>query len=744
MRRAALSACVATALGALLALPAGALAQGADFPDQSRFQKVLLNDRPGEPMSLAVLPDGRVLHTARTGQIRIHNPRTGLNTLVINMADTASNPRGLYQHDEEGVQGIAVDPNFEDNHWVYLYWSPRLNTPVDVPGTGINEGDAPETLNTQADRDRLALFAAGTSGPNANYILLSRFKFEQGQLKLNTEQEIIRVGVDRGLCCHVGGKIQFDGQGNLYLSTGDDTNPFQSSGYAPLDDRANRNPAFDARRSAGNTNDLRGKILRLRLKEGGGYSIPSGNLFRPGLANTRPEIYVMGLRNPFRFAVNRTNGDVYVGDYSPDAQTADPARGPQGTGRWMLVRRAANYGWPFCASPDLPYVDFDFTPGAPAGEEFNCNRPINDSRNNTGLRQLPQVTQPDVWYSYPANDYGVFPELLNHRGGDGIGPMGGPAYQPDPENSSPLRWPNVFRGQPLFYEWTRDYVKVFELNRPNGGSLAAIHHLFGGAESERPNIVQDNPMDMEFGPNGALYTLEYGDGFFSENPEAQLSRIDFVRGGEYTPVVKVAADVTAATVPPLTVHFSSAGTEDPDGDSIAYAWDFDANGTVDSREANPTYTYTQRGIFEATLRVTDTSGRSASNSVQIIIGNQRPVVQLRVWMCPDGATTCPTPPNPPLPFHFGGTVHFVVTVTDDQPVDCARVNVSYVLGHDQHGHPQSSTAGCEGDISVPLDTGHAGASNLAAVFDASYTDDPGPGETPLEGTAEVILRPPAG
>jgi cytochrome c len=125
MRSAAFSACVATALGALLALPSIGMAQGTEFPDQSRFQKVLLNDRPGEPMSLAVLPDGRVLHTSRPGVIRIHNPRTGLNTLVINMADTAQNPRGLYQHDEEGVQGIAVDPNFEDNHWVYLYYSPR-------------------------------------------------------------------------------------------------------------------------------------------------------------------------------------------------------------------------------------------------------------------------------------------------------------------------------------------------------------------------------------------------------------------------------------------------------------------------------------------------------------------------------------------------------------------------------------------------------------------------------------------
>jgi cytochrome c len=720
MRWALLSACLA-----LLALPSVGLAQDAEFPDQSRFQKVLLNDRPGEPMSLAVLPDGRVLHTARTGEVRIHNPRTGLNTLVVDMREA---PKGLYQHDEEGLQGIALDPNFEDNRWVYLYYSPRLNTPTDVVGTGINEGDAPETLNTAEDRARLALFAANA---NTSYLLLSRFRFQGNRLDIGSEQEIIRVPADRGICCHVGGQIDFDGEGNLFLSTGDDTNPFQSAGYAPLDDRANRNPAFDARRTAGNTNDLRGKILRIRVGANGGYTVPNGNLFRRGQAGTRPEIYAMGLRNPFRFAVNRNNGDIYVGDYSPDANMADPARGPAGQGRWMVIRRPANYGWPFCATPDKPYVDFDFTPDAPqSGEEFNCNRPINDSRNNTGLRQLPQVAWPEVWYSYPASDDGLFPELLQHRGGDGIGPMGGPAYDFDTDNRSPFRWPRVFEGHPLFYEWTRDYVKLFELNRPNGGRLEAIHHLFGGATSENPNIVQDNPMDMEFGADGALYTLEYGDGFFSENPEAQLSRIDFVRGGEYTPVVQVSATPTSATTPPLTVQFSSAGTEDPDGDTIAYAWDFDANGTVDSREANPTFTYTQRGIYEATLRVTDTTGRSASNSVRIIIGNQAPVVNLTV------VSTTP-------PFNFGDTVHFTVTVTDDQPVDCARVNVAYILGHDQHGHPQTSTAGCEGDISVPIDEAHVGAANIAAVFVATYTDMPGGGETPQQGTDEVVLRPPA-
>jgi cytochrome c len=205
-----------------------------------------------------------------------------------------------------------------------------------------------------------------------------------------------------------------------------------------------------------------------------------------------------------------------------------------------------------------------------------------------------------------------------------------------------------------------------------------------------------------------------------------------VRRGEYTPIVMVSATPTNSPTPPLTVRFSSAGTRDPDGDNIAYAWDFDANGTVDSRVPNPTFTYTQRGIYEATLRVTDTSGRSASNSVRITVGNQAPRVQLSV------VSTTP-------PFNFGDTVRYTVTVTDDQPVDCARVSVAYILGHDQHGHPQTSTAGCSGEISVPIDGAHSGAANIAAVFVATYTDQPGGGEEPQQGSAEVVLRPaPAG
>ena len=287
---------------AVFGLPGVAAAQSNQEPPlESKFEKVTLNDRPGEPVSLAVLPDRRVLHTARTGEVRLFNPRTQLNTLAATV--------DVYQHDEEGLQGIALDPNFSDNHWVYLYYSPPGDTPEDDPSTPIfNEGDAPTESDDPAD---FAKFKGA--------LRLSRFKFEGGKLKLDTEQKIIDVPVDRGICCHVGGQIAFDPQGNLYLSTGDDSNPFESDSYTPIDERPTRNPAFDAQRSAGNTNDLRGKLLRIRPRANGGYDIPPGNLFPKGTPKTKPEIYLMGLRNPFRFDVNPKNGDVYMADYSPDA-----------------------------------------------------------------------------------------------------------------------------------------------------------------------------------------------------------------------------------------------------------------------------------------------------------------------------------------------------------------------------------------------------------------------------------------
>jgi cytochrome c len=328
------------------------------------------------------------------------------------------------------------------------------------------------------------------------------------------------------------------------------------------------------------------------------------------------------------------------------------------------------------------------------------------------------VKQPDVWYSYDLS--AQFPQL----GTGGIGPMGGPAYDfsATTQAEHPTAWPAYFDGVPLFYEWTRDYIKEFRLDA--AGHVAQINPVLptvGPAHGDQATL--DNGMDLEFGRDGSLYTLEYGDGFFSENPDAQLARIDYIGpGGNHAPRVKVTASPTKGLAP-LTVQFSSAGTTDPDGDGLRYAWDFTSDGKVDSKKADATFTYGQDGVFRATLNVTDEHGRSAAEYVDIFVGNQPPVVDLT------------TTPAPGQPFHFGDVVQFQVNVTDEAPVDCSRVQVNYILGHDTHGHPLSATAGCSGSITTSASGHDPTVDNITAVFVAEYTDPGG-----LEGSDQVVLR----
>ncbi|MBO4208226.1 carbohydrate-binding protein, partial [Micromonospora echinofusca] len=567
------------------------------------------------------------------------------------------------------------------------------------------------------------------------YNQLSRVKLVDEptpHLDLSTEQQILRVDADRGICCHVAGEIKFDGKGQLYLITGDDTNAGGSDGFTPINESPTQGPGYDAQRSAGNTNDLRGKLLRIKVKADGTYSIPDGNLFPEAEDTdnrTRPEIFLMGLRNPFRFDVD-AKGMVYIGDYSPDSRVPSATRGPEGTGRWFATREAGNYGWPYCYSPTLPYVDYDFvtrTSGAP----FDCAAPVNNSPRNTGRTVLPPVQQPQFWYTFGATTPCAGAYLSNPAtpcdfrwpviGTGGVGPMGGPIYSYDADLDSPVKFPEYYQDAVVFGEFTRD--KIFMMRTDGRGDLV-------GVEQFLPGFVFDNPMDMEFGPDGSLYLLEYGDGFFRANPDAQLSVIRYVKGTR-SPVAALNASPTSGQAP-LTVNFSSAGSSDPDpGESISFAWDFTSDGTVDSADPNPSFTYTANGTYTARLTVTDSSGKTAVLTRVVVVGNTAPTVTV-------------TSPVAGSFFTWGDNVPFTITVTDpeDGPIDCSRVTVSFVLGHDTHGHPDSSTSGCTGTIPTPADGGDHAGGYLYGGISASYTDLGGGGQAPLTTVGQAIIQTP--
>ncbi|WP_328322127.1 carbohydrate-binding protein [Kribbella sp. NBC_00382] len=661
-----LSLLITAALTAALGLSVPTAQAGSTIPPGD-YQQVSLatgSGELGEAMSLAILPDRSVVHTARDGTVRITDA-AGTTTVAGRL--------NVYTHDEEGLQGVAVDPNFATNRFVYLYYSPRLSTP---------DGDAP-TDGTQADWDRFK-----------GELHLSRFILKTDKtLDLASEKVVLAVQNDRGQCCHVGGDLDFDAAGNLYLTTGDDSNPFQSDSYTPIDERTTRNPQFDAQRTAGNTNDLRGKLLRIKPQPDGSYTIPSGNLFPPGTAQTRPEIYAMGFRNPFRMSVDKPTGIVYLGDYGPDAGVTNPNRGPNGQVEFDRITAPGNYGWPYCTGTNTSvetYNDFQF-PSGPSGAKFDCAGGVtNNSFRNTGQTKL--LPAKPAWIRY-GGDAGTPPEFGN---GGSESPMGGPVYRFDPNLNSATKFPQSLDGRYFAGELGRQWIKAIEVTSSGGvGDIGAFP--WTGTQV----------MDMAFGPEGALYVLDYGTG---SNNQA-LWRIDYKGSTNRNPIAKAAGTPTSGGRP-LTVAFSSAGSSDPEGGALTYRWTFGDGGT--STQANPSYTYNTAGNFTATLTVTDPAGLTGSANVAISVGNTAPSVTLQ------------TPTDGQL-FSFGDTVPFQVNVTDpeDGTIDCSKVKVTYLLGHDVHQHQITSKNGCSGSIAVPIDGEHDPAANVYGVFDAEYTDNGG-------------------
>jgi glucose/arabinose dehydrogenase/PKD repeat protein len=662
-RRCGLLAAFVVSAAVLAPIPAATAGSVIPPGDYQQVQLALGSNELGEAMSLAILPNRSVVHTARDGTVRVTDAAGNTST---------AGKLNVYTHDEEGLQGVAADPNFASNRFIYLYYSPRLSTP---------DGDAP-TEGTQADWDRWK-----------GELYLSRFVLNtNNQLDLSSERIVLRVQNDRGQCCHVGGDIDFDAAGNLYLTTGDDTNPFQSDSYTPIDERTNRNPQFDAQRSSGNTNDLRGKLLRIKPQADGTYTIPSGNLFAPGTSGTRPEIYAMGFRNPFRMNVDKPTGIVYLGDYGPDAGSTNASRGPQGQVEFNRITSSGNYGWPYCTGTNTTeetYNDFQF-PSGPSGGKYNCaGGPANNSFRNTGQQTLPAAKP--AWIKY-GGDNGTPPEF----GGGSESPMGGPVYRYDANLNSSIKFPQSLNGRYFAGEYGRRWIKAIEVTSSGGvGDIGAFP--WTGTQV----------MDMNFGPDGALYVLDYGTGSGNQ----ALWRVEYIGGQNRNPIAVASANRTSGPAP-LSVTFSSAGSSDPEGQALTYSWNF-GDGTS-STAANPTKTYNTNGNYTATLTVRDPQGLTGSANVQISVGNTAPSVTLQ------------SPPDGGL-FSFGDTVPFQVNVSDpeDGTIDCTKVKVTYLLGHDSHSHAITSRNGCSGSIPVPVDGEHDPAANIYGVFDAEYTDKGG-------------------
>lgn len=608
-------------------------------PDIDRFsKKQLVMGEFFEPTEMAVLPNHDVLVAQRRGQVMHYSDATKELKEVASLDVYYKTLEAEGVNAEEGLMGLQKDPNYAQNNWIYLYYSPS--------------GD--EWVNR-----------------------LSRFKFSDGVFDMDSEQVILDVDSQREICCHTGGSIAFGPGGLLYLSTGDNSTPFDekgveyvNNGYAPLNDIPGHEQ-YDARRSSGNTNDLRGKILRIKVNEDGSYDIPEGNLFAEGTAKTRSEIYTMGHRNPYRISVDPKNGYLYWGDVGPDAREDKlDTRGPRGYDEMGQAREAGNYGWPLFIGDNKAYVDYDYETGE-SGEAFDPDKPINDSRNNTGLRELPPAQPAYVYYPYAETN--KFPQI----GTGGRNAMAGPTYYSDqyPEGGG---LPAYYDGKVIIYDWMRGWMKAVTLFEDG---------TFNKMEPFASDISVNSLIDMEMGPDGRVYLLEYGSGWFSKNENAALSYIEY-NGGNRPPLIdNLIVDKTSGKLP-LSVT-AEVAAKDREKDAMTYVWNLGNGETRETKEPKVSFTYEVAGDYDVSVTVKDEEGEAAqSEIVAVVAGNSRPEVAIDL----NGGNSSF--------FLKGVPINYTVTATDPDGNDIDPsnlfVSVDYLESYDQQnqslGHQQVSAA----------------------------------------------------
>lgn len=606
-------------------------------PDADRFAKVTLSEGQFfEPTEMTVLPNGDVLVAQRRGEVILYNDETKelSEVLKLDVYSKTLNTPGV--NAEEGLMGLQKDPDYANNHWIYLYYSPT--------------GD--KWINR-----------------------LSRFKFENGKFDEASEQVIMDVDSQREICCHTGGSIAFGPDGLLYLSTGDNSTPFNekgvkyvNNGFAPLNDIPGHEQ-YDARRSSGNTNDLRGKILRIKVKEDGSYDIPEGNLFPVGTDKTRPEIYTMGHRNPYRISIDMKRGYLYWGDVGPDAR-ADSlgVRGPRGYDEMNQAKKAGNFGWPLFIGNNFAYNAYDYETGK-TGEAFDPEKPINNSRNNTGLTELPPAMPAYVYYPYVGSQ--DFPQTAT----GGRNAMAGPTYYSDMYQGDE-KLPSYYDGKVIIYDWMRGWMFAVHLDE-NGD--------FSKMEPFAPEVKVNSLIDMEVGPNGKIYLLEYGSGWFSQNANSSLGYIEF-NGGNRPPLINEVTVSNTAGKTPLTIS-ATIEASDREDDAIKYIWDFGNGETKETTEPKISYNYEDAGVYNLKVTVADDKGEEAiSESTSIVAGNSRPEVTISLG------------DNAPAFYLPGQKIAYDVSVTDADGTeidgDNIFVSVDYLEGMDKvamsMGHQQVS------------------------------------------------------
>ena len=231
-----------------LSLVARSAAGAATLPPG--FEQKRVASDISKPTTMAFAPDGRLFVAEQTGRLRVINRRDDL--VARPFIDLS---RIVASGGERGLLGVAFDPNFRDNQYVYLYFTRNATA-------------------TQPVHNRIVRFTAdgNEAVPGSGKLILRLNNLSEDKLN------------------HNGGALHFGEEGKLYVAVGENANPKNAQSFK----------------------NLLGKMLRIN-KNG---SIPKDNPFydREGVKGKNKAIWARGLRNPYTFAVRPGEGTIFIND----------------------------------------------------------------------------------------------------------------------------------------------------------------------------------------------------------------------------------------------------------------------------------------------------------------------------------------------------------------------------------------------------------------------------------------------
>ena len=491
----------------------------ADCPDwkaqEFKYVKVVSRDNDStlnEPIKLAVdlREDGKtdIYFVERHGKVKRWNGAENTLSVLAELDVWTDSPGKIDSvgDAETGLEGIALDPRFHENHWVYLRYEPW----------------AKETYR------------------------IARFEVKGATLDLATEKVLLDVPYvrehTRKQPIVLGGSgLVFDGEGNLLVAIG------ANSELSPSVNERYRD--FSAEYTASNLASLRGSILRIHPDDSPrGYSIPKGNFgeyfadhFRKtgdvatadayaDTAKVKAEIYVKGVRNPYSLTVDMARGWVAWGEFGPNRMGLTRIEEDN------LAKHPSYGGYPYWSGKN-EYLLGDMQPWAAA--KMDPQAPMNNSVWNTGPKVLPPADTPLYAYSAYLNNGFI---VGNH-------PIAGPIYHYDPQSPSPVKLPPHF-DKAWFVTDRENGVRVFQLDE-TGSYLVDSTMLATDQKLERP-------LDLQLGGDGALYVIDYGPGWHLTSLQTHIGRIEYT--GSCHPGAQTAIGARAQG-PRLRIRFLSAGVE---------------------------------------------------------------------------------------------------------------------------------------------------------------------------------------